>query len=63
MGSVGGLGGASAEEERGATCCETPYASQPVFCGSSLQDAPSCQEAPWASAEPRDTETPGELPV
>lgn len=34
------------EEERGATCYETPSASQPVFCGSSLQDTLPCQTEP-----------------
>ncbi len=47
------------EEERDATWSETPPASQPVFCGSSLQDAPSCQAVPRASAELRGMEQPG----
>lgn len=57
MGSIGGLGGVEVEEEPGATCCETPSASQPVFCGSSPQDTPTCQEVPWEMTKPRDTET------
>lgn len=47
------------EEKSDATWSETPPASQPVFSGSSLQDTPSCQAVPRASAELRGMEQPG----
>lgn len=47
------------EEELDATWSETPPASQPVFCGSSLQDTPSCQAVPRASTELRGMEQQG----